>query len=136
MRTQEMKTQEMKTQESSAGVSRAPRVGSYIGSALGFVAWLVFGAIPGMLYGGYTGLLMAGILFGMPVESSWAAKILVGGGILLGLVASLFFFLAMSALAGAVIGFIPVAWKLRAPVEATAEQAGTGELAPERSRAS
>ena len=83
---------------------------TWIGAGLGFVAYLFLGAVPGLLYGGYMGLVMAGTLLGMPVEPTLAAKIITGSGMLLGLVASLFFFVVVGAFVGAVVGwpFLPL----------------------------
>jgi hypothetical protein len=73
---------------------------TFTGSALGFIAFLLVGAIPGLLYGGYLGLMMTGALFGVPVKATILAKIITGGGMLLGLLATLFFFLVLGAIAG------------------------------------
>lgn len=87
---------------------------TYLGSAIGFFSFLFFGAIPGLLYGGYMGLIMTGALFGTPVEPTFVAKLVTGGGMLVGLVSSLFFFLVMGALLGTIIGwpFLPLLKKL------------------------
>ena len=83
---------------------------TYTGATAGFVAFLFLGAIPGLLYGGYMGLMMTASLFGTPVEPTMMAKMVTGGGMLIGLVSSLFFFLVMGALAGTVAGlpFMPL----------------------------
>ena len=83
---------------------------TYGGAALGFVAYLILGVVPGLLYGGYMGLVMASVVLGAPVEPTLLAKVITGGGMLLGLVASLFFFLVVGALVGTVLGmpFIPL----------------------------
>lgn len=85
---------------------------TYIGAGIGFVAYLIVGAVPGLLYGGYMGLAMSGVLFGAPVESTLAAKAVTFGGMLLGLAASFFFFLVMGALFGTAVG-LPFARSLR-----------------------
>ncbi len=85
---------------------------TYIGAGLGFIAYLVIGAVPGLLYGGYMGLAMSGVLFGAPVESTLAAKAVTFGGMLLGLAASFCFFLVMGALGGTAVG-LPFAGALR-----------------------
>ncbi|OIP43020.1 MAG: hypothetical protein AUK47_03305 [Deltaproteobacteria bacterium CG2_30_63_29] len=83
---------------------------TYTGATGGFLAFLFLGAIPGLLYGGYMGLMMTASLFGTPVEPTMMAKLVTGGGMLIGLVSSLFFFLVMGALLGTVAGlpFMPL----------------------------
>lgn len=78
-------------------------LGSYIGAAVGFVAFLVLGAIPGILFGGYAGLALSGVLFGVPVESTIVAQIITFGGMALGLLASFSLFVVLGALAGTAI---------------------------------
>ena len=100
---------------------------TYIGAALGFVAYLMVGAVPGLLYGGYMGLAMAGVLFGAPIETTLAVKGVTFGGMLLGLAASLCFFLVMGALCGTAVG-LPFARSLRrlagaSPAPVTASKA-------------
>ena len=73
---------------------------TYAGSAAGFVGFVIFGAVPGLLYGGYLGLMMTGALFGTPIETTLIAKLITGGGMLLGLLATLFFFLVIGAILG------------------------------------
>ncbi len=73
---------------------------TFTGSAAGFVSFVLVGAVPGLLYGGYLGLMMSGALFGTPVEATLIAKVITGGGMLLGLLASLFFFLVLGAIVG------------------------------------
>lgn len=98
---------------------------TYIGAALGLVSFLWLGAVPGALYGGYMGLIMAGSLFGTPVEPTMVARIITGGGMVLGLVATLFLFLVVGAVLGTLAGVAvrPIARALahHTPVEATNE---------------
>ena len=76
---------------------------TYIGTAVSFLTYLVLGAVPGILYGGYMGLVMSTALFGNAAEPSILARIVTGGGMALGLFASLFFFLVIGAFVGAAI---------------------------------
>lgn len=101
---------------------------TYVGAAIGFIAFIVIGAIPGMLYGGYMGLVMAGTILGTPIEPSIISKAMVGGGILLGLIATLFFFLVIGANLGALTGLL-LRQVSGPPVEAPAE---VEEVAAER----
>ena len=90
---------------------------TYIGAGLGFIAYVIAGAVPGLLYGGYMGLAMSGVLFGAPVEATMAAKAITFGGMLLGLAASFAFFLVFGALLGTGAGlpFARVLRRLSAP---------------------
>ncbi|MBI4402702.1 MAG: hypothetical protein HY537_00995 [Deltaproteobacteria bacterium] len=85
--------------------SRITILPTLIGSGVGFVSFLVFGALHGVVYGGYMGLIMAGALLGTPVEPGILSRILIGGGMVLGVVVTLFFFLVVGALVGTVIGY-------------------------------
>lgn len=83
---------------------------TYLGAALGFLGYLIFGSIPSILYGGYMGLTMHGVLFGE--SSGWMQQFMVGGGMGLGLIAVLFFFLVFGAVFGTLVG-LPFAPLLR-----------------------
>ena len=85
---------------------------TYAGAFAAFIAYLFVGAVPGLLYGGYMGLAMASVLFGVPVQATVLAKVVTFGGMFLGLVASLFFFVVMGALVGTALG-LPFAGVLR-----------------------
>lgn len=100
---------------------------TYVGTGLSFLTYLVLGAVPGILYGGYMGLVMATALFGNAAEPSILARIVTGGGMALGLFASLFFFLVIGAFIGTVVGlpFAPILRRIAEgspqPVEAKAQ---------------
>lgn len=96
--------------------SHLPFVPSYIGTGLGFLAFLVLGAVPGTLYGGYVGLGMSAMLFGSAADPSWPARIITGGGMILGLLAALFLFLVAGAVMGTLLG-LPFAKVLRRAAE-------------------
>lgn len=86
---------------------------TYIGAGLGFLAFALIGAIPGVLYGGYMGMVMANALFGHVDEASMVARMVTGGGMVLGVLATAFFFLVAGAFAGTLAG-LPFAKLLRA----------------------
>ncbi len=90
---------------------------TYIGTGASFLAYLFAGAVPGILYGGYMGLIMSTALFGNAAEPTLLARIVTGGGMALGLFASLFFFLVIGAFLGTVLG-LPFAPILRRMAEA------------------
>ncbi|OFZ15679.1 MAG: hypothetical protein A2X86_16735 [Bdellovibrionales bacterium GWA2_49_15] len=83
----------------------------YAGLGIGFLAFLGIGLVPGLLYGGYIGLIMAGSIFGMPVEPTLVARLLTGGGMGLGALMALTFFLVVGSLVGTVTGFAIAAVK-------------------------
>ena len=55
-----------------------------VGAAAGFTLFLFIGLLPSLVYGGYAGLLLAGGIFGTPVPAGFAARGLVGFGMILG----------------------------------------------------
>lgn len=75
-------------------------LGTYIGAGLGFIGFVLVGAVPGLLYGGYAGLALAATMNGTPVEPTFVTRLLVWGGMALGSLAVLSFFLVMGALVG------------------------------------
>ena len=93
---------------------------TYFGTAVSFIAYLLVGAVPGILYGGYMGLMMSSALFGNPATPSLVGRLVTGGGMALGLFASLFFFLVIGAFLGTVLG-LPFAPMLRRLAEAQPE---------------
>lgn len=93
---------------------------TYVGAALAFLAYIAVGAVPGILYGGYMGLAMSGALFGQLAEPTVLVRVITGGGMILGLCASLFFFLVAGAFGGTLLG-LPFAKVLRTMSESAAQ---------------
>ena len=85
----------MKSQNSKA---------SLLGAAAAFVAFLVTGLVPALVYGGYMGLMLAGALFGHGKSDLLASRLLTGGGMVLGTVATLSLYLVVGALVGHAVG--------------------------------
>lgn len=81
------------------------KIPSLIGAVASFVLFLLYGAVPGILMGGYMGLATAGAILGTPVDPSLVSKVLTVGGMALGLVASMFLFLVVGAFVGTVVGY-------------------------------
>jgi hypothetical protein len=71
-----------------------------IGAAIGLAVFLAVALLPAMLYGGYAGVLLAGGLFGTPVQATLLPRALIVFGMVLGVtgIGSLF------AVGGAAIG--------------------------------
>ena len=76
---------------------------SYLGAGIAFVAYLVTGLIPSLVYGGYMGLMLSNVLFGHGAEGA-AARFVTGGGMILGCVATLFRYLVLGAFVGNMVG--------------------------------
>ena len=68
-----------------------------IGAAVGFALFLGIGLLPALMYGGYAGLLLAGGIFGTPVQ----AGILPSGLVVFGMVLVVFATAAIFTVAGA-----------------------------------
>ena len=77
---------------------------SYLGAATAFVLFLVTGLVPALVYGGYMGLMLSGVLFGHENAAMLAARLVVGGGMILGTVATLFLYLVTGAFVGNMVG--------------------------------
>ena len=77
---------------------------SYLGAGLAFVAYLFAGLVPSLVYGGYMGLMLSGVLFGHDNTEHLASRLTVGGGMILGCVATLFLFLVLGAFVGNMVG--------------------------------
>jgi hypothetical protein len=71
-----------------------------IGAACGLAAFLAIALLPALLYGGYAGVLLAGGIFGAPVQPTFATRALIVFGMVMGAcgVGALF------TVAGAVVG--------------------------------
>jgi hypothetical protein len=71
-----------------------------IGAGIGLATFLAVALLPALLYGGYAGVLLAGGIFGAPVQPTFWVRALIVFGMVLGAtgVGSLF------AVGGAVLG--------------------------------
>ena len=77
---------------------------AWTGAGLAFIAFVLTAALPALVYGGYMGLVMGGALFGRPIEPTWLLRVMTGGGMLLGFVATLSLFLVVGATVGTGVG--------------------------------
>jgi len=68
----------------------------YLGAVVSFGLFLVTGLIPSLVYGGYVGMILSNILFGP--TSIILLRFMVGGGMILGLIATLFLYLVLGTL--------------------------------------
>ena len=82
--------------------------GAYIGAGAGLVVFAVFGLLPGSLIGGAAGIKVAGMLFGLPLESGLVSRLIVLVSMLTGVLVSGTAIVAASStlgwLAGAAMG--------------------------------
>jgi hypothetical protein len=75
-----------------------------IGAGIGLALFLALALLPALLYGGYAGVLLAGGIFGTPVEPTLLARALIVFGMVLGVVAVGSLFAVAGAVAGAAVG--------------------------------
>jgi hypothetical protein len=92
-----MKKEESKMDEER---KRTMRAGTKIGAALGVLAFLVFGVVPGFYFGSYGVVVLLSHLAGGPVEPTTIVRMLTVVGILLGV----FCVGAVSIVLGSVFG--------------------------------
>ncbi len=94
------------------------KTSTLIGAAVGLAAFLAIALLPSLLYGGYAGVLLAGGIFGTPVESTPLVRALIVFGMVFGVtgVASLF------AVGGAALGAAVGALTRAAAPEAKEEE--------------
>ena len=77
---------------------------AHFGAGIAFVAFLLTGAIPALVYGGYMGLMLSGVLFGHGGDQLIWSRLVTGGGMVLGCVATLFLYLVVGAFLGSMVG--------------------------------
>ncbi len=75
-----------------------------VGAGIGLALFLALALLPAMLYGGYAGVLLAGGIFGTPVEPTFLARALIVFGMVLGVLAVGSLFAVAGAVAGAAVG--------------------------------
>ncbi len=92
-----------------------------IGAVVALVAFLVFALLPSLLYGGYAGVLLAGGIFGTPLQATLLARALIVFGMVLGAVAVGSLFAVGGAFVGSAIGALS-GMAARRPAQAPAAQ--------------
>jgi hypothetical protein len=86
------------------GHSNDRKMDTLLGAGFGLALFLALGLIPAVLYGGYAGLLLAGGIFGTPVEATLLPRALIVFGMVLGVVGVGSLFMVSGAVAGAAVG--------------------------------
>ena len=77
-----------------------------IGSAVGLASFLALGLLPALLYGGYAGVLLAGGIFGTPLQATLLVRALIVFGMVLGVVGVGALFVVGGAAAGAAVSVL------------------------------
>lgn len=115
------------------------KTGFLWGAGVGVVGFLALGILRGIVYGGFWGLMLAGVLSGTPVEPTLVNKGIVATAMLLGVLGAFIFFVGIGALLGLGIGTLyPIGEKLARMVSRSARRAreawgnlkGTRPIAP------
>jgi len=60
----------------------------FAGGVVGLLAFLAFGLLPSVVYGGFAGVTLAAAIFGHPLEASMIARAIVVFGTVVGLLAT------------------------------------------------
>ena len=90
---------------------------SIVGAAVGLALFLAIALLPDLLYGGYAGVMLAGGIFGTPLQATFAARALIVFGMVLGVTGVGALFAVSGAVAGAAVGVLTSPAKVT--VEAT-----------------
>jgi hypothetical protein len=85
-------------------MSRATPSPTLIGSGIAFVLFLLTGAVPSLVYGGYAGLMVGSALFGHGTSEQLGTRIVTGSGMVVGLLLTLGLFLTIGAVVGRAVG--------------------------------
>jgi hypothetical protein len=94
-----------------------------VGAGAGLAIFLAVGLLPSILYGGYAGLILAGGIFGTPVDSSFAVRAFIVAGMVIGGAAVASLFAVLGGVAGAGVAALTPSSK----VEPGAEEGVTVE---------
>jgi hypothetical protein len=79
---------------------------SIVGAAVGLAIFLAIALLPALLYGGYAGVLLAGGIFGTPVQPTLVVRALIVFGMVMGAVGVGSLFAVGGAVAGAAVGVL------------------------------
>jgi hypothetical protein len=79
---------------------------SIVGAAVGLALFLAIALLPALLYGGYAGVMLAGGIFGTPVQPTFAVQALIVFGMVMGVTGVGSLFAVSGAVAGAAVGLL------------------------------
>ena len=91
---------------------------SIIGAAVGLALFLAIALLPALLYGGYAGVLLAGGIFGTPVQPTFLVRALIVFGMVMGAIGVGSLFAVGGAVAGAAVGVLTSAPAKKAEAKA------------------
>ena len=77
-----------------------------VGAAIGLALFLAIALLPALLYGGYAGVLLAGGIFGTPVQPTFLVRALIVFGMVMGVTGVGSLFAVGGAVAGAAVGVL------------------------------
>src|SRR5512145_2004158 len=80
------------------------KIPTLVRAGIGLALFLAVALLPAMLYGGYAGLLLAGGIFGSPVQATLLPRALIVFGMAMGVVGVGSLFAVVGAAAGAAVG--------------------------------
>ena len=87
-------------------LNEAQWVGFKVGAIAGLIFFIIYGAPAALVYGGYGAVLLAGRIFGTPVEPVILARTAIAVGMVLGLFSTALLFVVLGSLFGAGIGSV------------------------------
>lgn len=103
------------------------RMGTKVGAALGGIAFLAFGIIPGFYFGSYGTLALLNHLFGGTLQATVLLRAAIAAGTLLGITCAAFVSIVVGAIFGTAVGYASEAVaslaKAKAPSEAAEAKA-------------
>jgi len=79
-----------------------------IGAGIGLASFLAIALLPALLYGGYAGVLLAGGIFGTPVQATFGVRALIVFGMVMGVTGVGALFTVAGAVAGAAVSALTV----------------------------
>ena len=82
------------------------KTSSIVGAAVGLALFLAVALLPALLYGGYAGVMLAGGIFGTPVQATFAVRALIVFGMVMGVTGVGALFAVSGAVAGAAVGVL------------------------------
>jgi len=82
------------------------RMGTKIGAVLGGVVFLAFGLIPGVYFGSYGALMVVKHLMGGPVEPTVLARMIIAGGMILGIACLASVSIIVGSILGTALGYL------------------------------
>jgi hypothetical protein len=91
---------------STASTTPRYRLHALVGAGVGLVAFLAVGLLPTILYGGYAGVILASAVSGGPVAATFAVRVLIVVGMVLGVTSVAALFAVAGAAAGAAVGVL------------------------------